>query len=77
MITANNHKKSALHCHSQDNLRRNYSIKKAVSLRLRRGTAESNMEKKGKKFHTSLSLRTLSEFEKEQTMKSKLCSAHS
>lgn len=55
MITENNHKKSAVHCHSQDNFRRNYRIKKAVSLRLRRGTAESNMEKRDEKFHTSRS----------------------
>lgn len=54
MITANNHKKPALHCHSQDIFRRNYSIMKAVSLRLRRGTAEPNMEKKGEIIHTSL-----------------------
>lgn len=55
MITANNHQKPALHCHSQDNFRRHYSIMKAISLRLRRGAAEFNTEKKGEKFHISLS----------------------
>lgn len=74
MITANNHKKPALHCHSQDNFRRNYSIMKAILMGLKRETAEPNMEKRGGK-------KTTHAFHKEHLVnmkkRSKLFSAHS